>query len=140
MPTLTVKDQYIYLIEEATSISEDEKEALIAALEQGMTPELKEKLIALFESEERSIDESIRVREEALSEYRAEFDRDAADDAETTSLVEAQTAEEMAQVTKDFNQTSMNLENEFATSVEQSTKAVESTEMDAIRAQLGIQK
>lgn len=138
--TVTIKDQYTYLIQEASSISEEEKKTLMAALEQGMTPELKDTLIALFEAEESAIDESISAQQGALDFYKEEM-KSAGEEAQpTVTHLEQEAMNNMNSVTKDFQHKAISLEGQYEKDVEHDVRQSDNSQMDAIRQQLGIQK
>ncbi len=140
MIDITLKDQYIYLVSTATLMSEEEKQTLIAELEKGMTPALQEKLIHAFQAESDSIDESIQNLHEAKQSYGKEL-YEAETEASSDALnIDTEIESEMSQVEKEAITEMDTVENEYAKAIEGDARQADSSQMDAIRQQLGIQK
>ncbi len=140
MSDITLKDQYLYLISISTLMSDEEKQALIQELEGGMNPVLQEKLLKVFEAESNSLDESIQNLEEAKRGYEDQRNSAEEEAAPVIEETDRRLEEAMNEVEKEAITEMDTVENEYAKAIEGDAREADSSQMDAIRQQLGIQK
>ena len=135
MPTTTsAYDELLMLIELSTGLTDEQKDAYIAALEQNrFTPQMQAELREAFLREEQLLHDEIAAAETEIAHQQSILDEEEPIvDRESEGIV-AQQEKDLEQETIGFTDDCNRIEREMNSSIEGHKKGKDAAEADAIR-------
>lgn len=132
-------DTIIGLIELAEMLSDEEKDAMLATLQnEGLTKDLKQKLIAMCDKEAAHLDGEIRETERITEGLRTLAQEENAHTKEESARLAALAAQAMSSSAQSTSQAMSDAVTQFDKSLESHAQSADAAKAEAIRKNMGL--
>lgn len=132
-------DTIIGLIELAETLSDEEKDAMLATLQnEGLTEDLKQKLIAMCNKEASHLDGEIRETERIAEGLRTLTQEENANAQEESAQLAEQASQAMSSSAQSTSQEMSAAVTQFDKSLESHTQSADAAQAEAIRKSMGL--